>query len=189
MHLRNRRRGVLVGFAAGAAVLAMAGSAFACTETRGTVTITGPNGVTVTNRGTGQDDLAPGNGYCEKPSRVHFIRNALTMEFSLAVELVTDCPTAINYLPADPGLHEVRWIKAEDAVTHGPATNCYTAIPSSNPWQVVGLMNVAENPSGADGSGTYSLPATMLGPGNICVAPLANTQFAPPTIFMKWTLV
>lgn len=186
MHLRHPKRASLLGFVAGAAVLAMAGPAFACTMFLGKVTITGPGNVSATYRGDGSDATnTTTSGYCETPSRVEFkTGNDAAMPFALAVERQS-CATS----QLKSGAYEVRWIKATATIDH---TNydCNRIEPNPlNPWVLIGQMNVANAASGTAGSGTYALPATMRGPGNICVVPVVPDNTSVPMIFMNWTVL
>lgn len=198
-----------VGFMAGVSVLAMTSAAFACTTSAGEVVLKGINGTTVngtlggsaTYRGNGSDfvNAARNYGYCGglPTSRTAVDTGAGPQDFRLTVAPYT-CSTqysADTKVPA--GTWEVRWVKAETAIdTTWPHPVCHNDVDSdttttNNPtsrWVVLGTLTIDASGNGA---GDFPLPATMFGPGNICVerSPVSggSPNIGPPTIFMNKT--
>lgn len=191
MRSKNPKRAALVGFVAGVVVLVVAGAGFACTELRGKITMTGTLGASgsATYEGKGGEDI--GNGYCTMPAREEFTTSApaVALAFNLDVERASSCYA--NLLPS--GVYEVRWIKTNESVELASpgAPSCH-GLPAdqdpTNPWVTLGEMTVGES---GTSSGTFALPATSVGPGNICLQDSLDifNNNAPPVIFMKWTVV
>lgn len=181
-----------LGMVAGAALMAMAGTAFACTEVKGQITINGISGLSTgsaTYVGDGGEFAdTPGAGYCGgKPPRLTMtsaVPGALA--FTLTVAPGT-CDGVTRKLAQ--GLWEVRWVAAEDGEIDNttPYPKCHGLAPSAgSAWVPVGELPVDATGSG---SGTYSLSGAQAGPGNICVDPVdIYDNTAPPVIPIKWTI-
>lgn len=205
---RNSKYAARVASVAGLVVVAMASAAFACTDLRGEITMTGVNGTTgsVTYGGKGAGDTV--DAYCTTPTtRAPFTPLApgaptvpgAALTFRLDVEAANPCPPAIDPGGLENGVYEVRWIEAAgETPTLGVlgAPNCHGLPDEKTRWIVLGEMRLE-----GTGSGTFALPAnpvadgpaTTVGPGNICLQLIAPTgqaqQWAPPVIFMKWNTV
>lgn len=181
MRLRNPKRSSLLGFAAVAVAVSMAGTAFACTQLVGAVTITS-GGVSETYQGNGKDETDTATrGYCAEPIREQFSTNPdVALVFTLDVQRTSSCYSAV---PLDAIPHQVRWIRAPStAVTHDGTANCLgNEQDPTNPWVVVGELVV--NSTGTS-SGTFALPPTMIGSGNICVT--NGLTLAAPMMFINW---
>lgn len=210
---RNAKRVGMVGLGAALAVLAVTSAAFACTELSGQITIAGINGTTVDGVSNGSvtylgngGDFGSGlnnDGYCNglPTSRTALNTSATTnaspFDFSLAVAPYT-CKTQIGAKQVPDGDLEVRWVKTEAAIdSTWPYPACHSGVlanktTTNNPtsrWVPLGTMKIING----SGSGQYALPATMFGPGNICVEytktnlePLlaSGTNTAPPIVFI-----
>lgn len=191
----------MLGLVASAAVVAMAGTAMACTETRGQITIRGKsvNGIPVSTGSAtyvadgGDFELSASAGYCGgKPSGRVAMSSAVpgTLNFDLTVAPGT-CGTTTRRL--DAGAWQVRWVAAQPGQIDNsypyPACHFVYGLPGvpnadGGVWAPLGAMQVDSN---GDGSGTYSLTAAQAGPGNICLD--NNTNYAPPVIPMTWSLI
>lgn len=168
------RRGLLVGVAASAAVLILAGSAYACTEYVGKVTLTaltatGANGPSVFAEG------APGvHAYCAGETRQTIDMNAAN-QFKLAI---APASAACGGESVPAGTYDVRWVTAEDPpTTTGYEDFVLNCNPTTAAGFTVGKITV-------DGSGNSSATTVFLGttPGkvNVCVVPMASTPATNP---------
>lgn len=196
MRLTNGKMKVS-GMVGAAAVLAMAGTAFACTQTWATIKI---EGLTVAGKqlsagsatyvgNTGDYDVGTDAGHCGgNPPRLQmtsYTPGALAFSLSVAPGTCPNTPTR----QLDPGPWQVRWVAAED----GPLDNTWPYpmchfLPSGNTsggqWVPIGILNVD---SSGNGAGTFELTGAMAGPGNICLDNGTNT--APPVIPIKWAVI
>lgn len=193
MGSKGRRRAWL-GMVAGAALMAMAGTAFACTEIRAQIEINGVSGLSsgsATYVGNGGEfDIDSSAGYCDgKPPRLTMTSSTPgALVFNLAVAPGT-CGTETRKLPAN--VYQVRWVAAEDGEIDNtaPFPKCHFPPLSGYPnnysvWVPIGVLSVDAN---GNGSGTYELTAAMAGPGNICLDD-SLSGISPPVIPMKWTI-
>lgn len=190
MGIMRKRNGTLLGFATGVAVITMAGTALACTEMKGKITISAVNGTgSATYQGNGGDPVSDptGWGFCGglPTSRVALNATAAQLQFKLDVER----PSCVTNKDLPSGTYDVRWVRAEDAIdTTWPYPDCESAqVDPNNPgnvWVEIGDMTVA--PSGTS-SATFNLALAQQGPGNICLS--NGSGISPPHIFMKWNVV
>lgn len=209
--MRSKRTQAVLGMLAGATALSM-GTAFACTQTVGKVTISGRTNAigtvgavsTPTNSETYESDggdfgFGGNEGYCGgKPTtRLSMTSTSSTgLPFSLSVT-APNCPRpgTTNYVTAmATGTWDVRWVRAEDGEIDSdfsdPLTpQCHFALGQSFPsaqsaWVSIGSLSVD---SSGNGSGNYELAGALRGPGNICLDD--GTNKAPPPIPMKWALI
>lgn len=211
MQWKNKR--AVVGLVAGAAALAIGGSAFACTAFVGTIEINGVSGQSTgsaTYVGNGSDFTWDADaGYCGgKPTtRVSITSTNPTNPTQLPFELdvsPADCSgTTVDTVPL--GTWDVRWVHAKDGEierTPGDQTpvlqpTCHFGFLQTFPltqdaFVKIGTMSID---STGNGAGTYKLdtlnqPGVVPGPGNICLAHQNGTENnVPPTIPMKWELI
>jgi hypothetical protein len=191
MRLRDARKASVVASAAAATVLMMAGAAFACTQLLGTISITANNGTgNATYGGNGKDNTDSTRGYCSTPTSRVALANAdpldVTLDFTLDVTRTSSCLTTQSL---DEGDYEVRWVKAEETIDWTwPYPYCGTdreVNPDNLTNAFVVLDTITVTASG--GSKSISLPIALQGPGNICL--YNGTNYAPPHIYMKWTVI
>lgn len=204
MQVRKGRAAVL-GAVAGAGVLALAGVAFACTQTVGKITISGVSvGSTTLSTGSETYEADGGDfenstaGYCGgKPTTRVQMASATPGELAFNLAVTAPNCTSSPHSSRDPyttkmdaGPWEVRWVATADGAIDNtaPYPECHFPRKANSTWVHLGVLMVDAS---GNGSGTFSLtgtqsgPTGMFGPGNICVDD-GKTNFAPPIIPMKW---
>lgn len=163
------RRGLLLGFMAGITVLAMAGSAFACTVYKGKVTFT----ANTPGSGVAFAEGKPGlHEYCSGQARQNI---AIVGTFTVAIApsiAGTACPTGgtvdsnPNNLKVKDGMYDLLYLPVSTALP-STANNCNLA------GSPIGRISV----TAGSGSGTFAMPPTNgpppIGHVNFCVTPIA----------------
>lgn len=192
--VRHPKGAALIGFVAGLLVVLVgaAGTAFACTEIRGKITMSGVAAAgssgSYSAEGKGGDSMA--NAYCTTPTRKVFTTAApaAALTFQIGLENDSSCLTGTGGWAGrlHGGVYEVRWIASPDAVninTAGyPECHFNTVQPlaplNPNPgYLVLGEMVLPDSPnSDTSATGVFVLPAvnpktlaSTVGSGNICL--------------------
>lgn len=197
MATRKLKKLGLMGSGAMVAVMVIASSAFACTSISGTVTLEGLNGTTVNGTSNGSityngngGDFGSGindDGYCGGLPSSRIAMNTVNTslpgapDFRLTVAPY-DCGAgqvgSKTIIPATEtdraGTWEVRLVRAQTAIDTSPSRPiCHldadhndTLTNPTSRWASVGTMPVNVN---GEGTNTYVLPSTMVGPVNLCI--------------------
>lgn len=181
---------LLIGFAAGVAVLSMASEAFACSKFYGTMTVTG-NGATprtTTDPGAGTStvigDPGPSMGMCQLTPGATAKSSGGTVTVAVAVTPAGTCP-ASNLSPNTS--YYVRWksgaaFYATKSWPYQRRTQCMTLTVSNS-----GTMGTqTTDSSGALASATWNLPDLPINNASedsgICVTDGTDGAMAPVQI-------
>lgn len=198
---RQHRKFAVGGFFAAAVVLATASLAFACVQTIGTLTVTGPNGGVSTAVGNGGHPprgnycVAPTNGASAPRATSFADRPAITVAYGPS-DLCNPTPRPRANTPSD-GTYDVMFcdgnvFRLKNGVW-GPVVfpdrgSCFFTDAVSDRAVLMGTMAVA----GGSGSGVYRIPfgAAKTGPTNAAgvsvrrTGPGGNPAGGPPDVNM-----